>query len=1008
MTQWAYFHRRSILFALGLFAIAGFFTIYSTPVSLFPQVIFPRVVINMDAGDRPAERMMVEATWPVEEAVRTVPGVVSVRSNTSRGSADISINFVWGLDMVSAMMQVESAINQIRSTLPATLAFTVRRMEPTVFPVLGYSLTSAKQSQVELRDIAQYQIRPVLSAISGVANIEVLGGAIAEYQVIVNQARLNALGLNLDDIAKALAAANVIHAVGRLEQDYKLYLGLSNTQFQNGEQIAQTIVRKGSNGLVFLEDVAQVVKTTAPQWQRVTADGKDAVLFQIIQQPDGSTVEIAHAVQKQLVAFQKKLPADIKIAKWYDQSDLIVASADNVREALLIGLGLAIVVLFVFLRNGKVTLIAAITVPMALSATALVLYITGQSFNIMTLGGMAAAVALIIDDAIVMIEHIMRRMRDNTGSYLERIHLAVDEFTKPLAASSGATIVTFLSGVSGSFFKALSLTIASVLAISFLVSWLAVPLLASHTLNDKDTLHKAEAKTTRWLHHQYERVMQRILPRPWLMLVALLPLLLGGSFAYQNIGSGFMPAMDEGGFILDYRAAPGTSVSETDRLLRQVEVILRQNPEVETYSRRTGLSLGGHITEANEGDFFVRLKPLPRRGLDEVMDAVREQVLSKVPGLDIEMAKLMEDMIGDLTAVPEPIEIKLYSDDGEVLATLAEKVVHELEKTPGVVDINSGVIPAGDALNIRVLRDKAALDGLSVEDVNLALNSYLIGATPTQVQEGLKMVNVRVWIPESERSTRNVLNNLRIRAPDGHWVPLQRIAVIAVETGQAQIKRDNLKRMVAVTARISGRDLGSTIADITKVLDQPDMLPREVYYVLGGLYEQQQVAFKGMLAVFLSAVALVFVLLLYLYESFPVALAMILTTLLSVTAVFIGLWFTQTELNIMAIMGMTMVIGIVTEVAIFYYSEYESLPDSVKGIQRMVDAGRNRMRPIVMTTLAAIFALMPLAMGIGAGSEMLQPLAIAIVSGLIVQIPLVLIMLPTILVFCENKIRNPI
>jgi CzcA family heavy metal efflux pump len=1013
MTQWAYYHRRSILFALGLFAIAGFFTIYSTPVSLFPQVIFPRVVVNIDAGDRPAERMMVEATWPVEEAVRTVPGVVSVRSNTSRGSADISINFVWGLDMVSAMLQVEAAINQIRSALPATLAFTVRRMEPTVFPVLGYSLTSSKQSQVELRDIAQYQIRPVLSAIPGVANIEVLGGAVAEYQVIVNPARMNALGLNLDDIAKALTAANVIHAVGRLEQDYKLYLGLTNTQFQNGEQIAQTIVRKGSNGLVFLEDVAQVVKTTAPQWQRVTADGKDAVLFQIIQQPDGSTVEISRAVQKQLDAVQKKLPADIKIAKWYDQSDLIVASAVNVREALLIGLGLAILVLFVFLRNGKVTLIAAITVPTALSATALVLYVTGQSFNIMTLGGMAAAVALIIDDAIVMIEHIMRRMRDNTGSYLERIQLAADEFTKPLAASSGATIVThiplaFLSGVSGSFFKALSLTIASVLAISFLVSWLAVPLLASHTLSDKDTEHKAEDKMTRWLHQHYERVMQRILLRPWLILVALLPLLLGGFFAYQNIGSGFMPKMDEGGFILDYRAAPGTSVSETDRLLRQVEAILQHTPEVETYSRRTGLSLGGHITEANEGDFFVRLKPLPRRGLDEVMDTVRKQVLAKVLGLDIEMAKLMEDMIGDLTAVPEPIEIKLYSDDGEILATLAEKVAHELEKIPGVVDINSGVIPAGDALNIKVLREKAALDGMSVEDVNLALNSYLTGATPTQVQEGIKMISVRVWIPESERSTINALNNLRIRAPDGHWVPLKRIAEIAVETGQAQIKRDNLKRMVAVTARISGRDLGSTIADITKALDQPDMLPHDVYYVLGGLYEQQQVAFKGMLAVFLSAVALVFVLLLYLYESFLVALAMILTTLLSVTAVFIGLFLTRTELNIMAIMGMTMVIGIVTEVAIFYYSEYESLPDSIKGGNRLVMAGNNRMRPILMTTLAAIFALLPLAMGLGAGSEMLQPLAISIVSGLLVQIPLVLIVLPTILVFNENKIRNQI
>ena len=1011
MTAWAYQHRRSILFALSLFAVAGFFTVFSTPVSLFPAVTFPRVVINMAAGDRPAERMVIEATLPVEEAVRAVPGVLNVRSTTSRGSADIAINFAWGLDMVSAMLQVESAINQVRSALPATLAFTVRRMEPTVFPVLGYSLSSARQSQVALRDVAQYQIRPLLSAIPGVANIEVLGGAIAEYQVIVNPARLTALGLSLDDIAKALSTANVIHAVGRLEQNYKLYLALENTLLQNPAQIARTVIRNGANGPVFLDEVAQVVKAAAPQWQRVTADGKDAVLFQIIQQPGGSTVDIARRTQTQLALLQQKLPADIKIAKWYDQSDLIVASALNVREALLIGLGLAIVTLLVFLRNGKVMLIAAITVPMALSATALVLYVFGQSFNIMTLGGMAAAVALIIDDAIVMIEHIMRRMRDNTGGYLARIQLAAQEFSKPLAASSAATIVThiplaFLSGVSGSFFKALSLTIASVLAISFLVAWLAVPLLATHALSHKDTEQESIGKITNWFHQHYAGLMQRLLPRPWLILAALLPLLLGGFCAWQNTGSGFMPAMDEGGFILDYRAAPGTSISETNRLLRQVETIIQTTPEVETYTRRTGLSLGGHITEANEGDFFVRLKPLPRRALDEVMDAVRDQVLVNVPGLDIEMAKLMEDMIGDLTAVPEPIEIKLYADDGALLATLAEKVAQELATIAGVVDINNGVIPAGDALNIRVLRDKAALEGLSADDVRLALNHYLTGAIATQIQEGVKMLDLRVWIPESERSNTSALNNLRIRAPDGHSLPLKRIADMAVETGQPQIKRDNLKRMVAVTARISGRDMGSTMTDIVKTLNQPAMLPREVYYELGGLYEQQQIAFKGLCLVFIAAVALVFVLLLYLYESFAAALAMILTTLLSIAAVFIGLWLTDTELNIMAMMGMTMVIGIVTEVAIFYYSEYESLPNSVQGIQRRISAGNNRMRPIAMTTLAAIFALMPLALGLGAGSDMLQALAIAIVSGLMVQIPLVLIVLPGLLQLFNREIQR--
>ncbi len=1025
MTQWAYLHRRSILFALSMIAIAGFFQIYSTPVSLFPQVTFPRVVINLNAGDMPAERMAIQVTWPVEEAVRAVPGVRTVRSATSRGSSDIAVNFDWGTDIVSATLQVASAINQIRSTLPTALSFGVRRMDPTVFPVLGFSLTSAVHSLVELRDVALYQIRPILSAIPGVAKVDVLGGAIAEYQVLVDPARINALGLSLNDIATALSAANVIQAVGRLEENYKLYLILANTQLQNSEQISQTILRSGQNGLVFLEDVAQIIKTIAPQWQRVTAEGRDAVLFQINQQPGSSTVEIARNAQSQLELIKQKLPAGIKIAKWYDQSDLIVASALSVKEALLIGLGLAIVTLLVFLRNIKVTLIAAITVPMTLSATVLIIHLLGLGFNIMTLGGMAAAVALIIDDAIVMIEHIIRRLREASGSYLERIHLAANEFTKPLVGSSASTIIifaplAFLSGVSGAFFKALSITMASALFISFVITWLAVPLLASHTLKHKDTEQEENGPMTRWFHQRYQSLLQLMLPRPWFIVAALIPLLAAGYFGWHQTGSGFMPSMDEGGFILDYRAAPGTSVSETDRLLRQVEKILRKTPEVDTYSRRTGSSLGGQLTEANQGDLFVRLKPLPRRRLDEVMASVREQIGIQVPGLSIELAKLMEDLIGDLTAVPQPIEVKLYSNDGKVLAQLANKVTLALGKIPGVVDLNNGVIPAGDALSIRVLRDKAALEGLSPADVQLTLNDYLTGTITTQLQEGPKMVNLRVWIPPNERSTMRILEHLRLRAPNSdpssmpssmvptstapstsltsHWVPLKRIAEITTETGQAQIARDNLKRMVAVTARISGRDMGSTIADVIKVLDQPDMLPKDVYYVLGGLYEQQRVAFHDLIIVFIAAVALVFILLLYLYEHFHVALAMMLTTLSAVAAVFVGLWLTNTELNITAMMGMTMVIGIVTEVSIFYYSEYQSLPDSEVGIQRMITAGNNRMRPIAMTTLAAILALMPLALGIGAGSEMLQPLALGIVSGLIVQMPLVLVVLPGFLV----------
>ena len=530
------------------------------------------------------------------------------------------------------------------------------------------------------------------------------------------------------------------------------------------------------------------------------------------------------------------------------------------------------------------------------------------------------------------------------------------------------------------------------------MAWLAVPLLAAQTLSKSAQKPEEHSKLTLWVHEQYTRLMQLVLPRPWLVLGALALLLSGGFIAEQTVGSGFMPAMDEGGFILDYRAESGTSVTETDRLLQQVEDIIQQTPEVETYSRRTGLSLGGHITEANEGDFFIKLKPMPRRNLEDIMSDIRSQILGQVPGLEVEMAKLMEDMIGDLTAVPQPIEIKLYADNGELLTTVAENVAAAISKIPGVVDINSGVIPAGDALTVKILPEKAALAGLTSDEIKLALNAYLTGTMATQIQEGIKMLNVRVWLPEAERTTGTQLKNLPIRTTTGQWVPLQRVAEISTEIGQPQIHRENLKRMVAVTARLEGRDLGSAIVDIEQTLHQANLLPAPIYYVLGGLYAEQQIAFKDMLAVFMAAVALVFLLLLMVYESFRVATAMIITTLSSMAAVYIGLWLTHTELNIMAIMGMTMVIGIVTEVAVFYYSEYENLSAIDKqGIAGFSRAGNNRMRPIAMTTIAAIFALLPLALGIGTGAEMLQPLAIALIFGLVIQIPLVLVLLPCLL-----------
>ncbi|RLL49425.1 efflux RND transporter permease subunit [Mariprofundus sp. EBB-1] len=1012
ISGWIQQHRRSLLTLLLLFAVMGAVRTFHMPVGLFPQVTFPRIVVALNAGDQPAEQMEIQMTRLAEMAIRSVPGVVNLRSITSRGSADISVNFNWGTDMISASLQLSSALNQIQGQFPPGSAFTVRRMDPTIFPVIAYSLTSTQQSQVQLRDLAIFQLVPLLSSIEGVAKVGVMGGNQEEYRVTIDPDRLHAFGISMQQVANALAASNVLTAVGKVEDRYKLFLTVSDTRFDSLDAIRHTVLSSGANGNVNLEDVATVTRSIQPQWLRVTADDRDAVLFQVYQQPGGNTVQIAADVRERLKQYQGKIPADVAVKNWYDQSQLIVASARSVRDAILIGVVLAGLVLLAFLRNLRITLITLIVVPAVFATTVLLLDVFHFSFNIMTLGGIAAAVGLVIDDAIVMIEQIIRRVRGRLESqeHEQTIMHAASSFFQPLLGSSLATTIiflplAFLDGVTGAFFKPLSLTMASALIVSFLIAWLAVPLLATHVLREKDAAEEDEGPLQRRVLAVYTHWLGVMLHRPAILFVIAAGLMFAGYAGYRAVGSGFMPHMDEGGFILDYIAPAGMSLTEADRLLVQVQQVLKSIPEVDTYSRRTGGSLGGFITEANEGDFFVRLKPLPRRDIELIMDEVRERVHAVVPALDIDMALLMEDVIGDLTSNPQPIEIKLFGDDPAELMVLAPKVAEAIEHITGVVDVRDGILIAGDAITIKVDRDRAALEGLDPEQVTRQVNTLLAGQVTTAVQQGQKMINVRLWSDKQQRDAIYKLELLQLEAPDGHWLPLKRIASIQTISGQPQITRENLKRMVAVTGRISGRDMGSVMREV-KALIATELIPDDIRVELGGLYLQQQKAFEGLMQVFAAAVALVFVLLLFLYERFRASLAILSMPLLAMGMVFLGLAVTGTELNITSMMGLTMIIGIVTETAIFYYSEFRriSQPDAHR-LEDYIQAGRNRFRPIAMTSLAAMLALMPLALAIGEGSAMLQPMAIAIIFGLAAQFPLVLLILPTLLFWLDRQAK---
>ncbi|MGO4166332.1 efflux RND transporter permease subunit [Novosphingobium sp. YAF33] len=998
--------RAIILVALAM-ALAGIVAALSLPIGLFPQVSFPRVVVDLDSGSRPADQTALTVTRPVEEAIRAIPGVQNVRSETSRGSAQISVDFGWGRDMIASTLLVDTAVGRTLPSLPSGTQYDVRRMDPTVFPIISYALVSDSADPAALQDFARYQITPLLSSITGLARIGVQGGDTSEVQVLADPHRLAGYGLSMTDLAAAIRNGNVLSAVGQVQDRGRLSLVIADRSVASAAQVGDIVVKAESAGVVRVRDVATVQDGAVPVWQRIVEDGRPAVLFNIYEQPDGNAVRIAQQVEQKLAGL--KLPPGVKLVNWYDQSQLVTQSVSSVRDAVLIGLVLAGLVLLWFLRSWRVTLVAVIVVPATLAATVLVLSMLGMSFNIMTLGGIAAAVGLLIDDVIVMVEHIARRAGaigpDGRPAGNLAVTPAAREFLAPLTGSSMATLIvflplSFLTGVTGAFSKALSVTMAAALAISWAMTAFVVPILVRRlvdfdTWRDPGESHP-DGPGEGTVARVHDRTLDRLTARPWLLAAIAVPLLAIGYIGYSNVPTGFMPKVDEGGFVMDYYTAAGTSLDESGRQIGQIDAMLHANPEVLTFSRRLGTGLGGDLGQSYHGDYFVRLKPDHSRPTEEIAAAVADDIARKVPGVQIEVAQLIEDLIGDLTAVPQPIEVKLYASDPTILEAEAQKVAALVGKVSGVVEVNDGVQLAGDALDVHVDPVRAGIEGVAPADVETQLSTALTGTVATTLAQPNKAVDVRVRLPDATTISETGLAQLPIRATDGHIFPLARVATIQPVTGQPQIGRENLEPMIAVTGRIQGRGIGAAVGDVQAALERPGTLSPGVRYELGGLYQQQQIAFSGLIKVFAAALVAELVLLLVLYRRFWLPVIIIGCSLLSTTAVFTALWLAGVDLNITALMGMTMIIGIGTEMAIFYVSEFEELSRSMPPAQAAREASRNRLRPITMTTLAAILTLLPLAFAIGQGSGIQQPLAIAIIAGLLLQYPLVLLAMPVL------------
>jgi multidrug efflux pump subunit AcrB len=1048
--HWIAQHSRPVIFLILTFGLLGAYLAFTIPVSVFPETNFPRVLIAVDNGVMPIDQMTVTVTRPIEEAVNSVPGLLTVRSITSRGSAEVDLFFRWDIDMFQTLQYVNAAISRVQPELPATAKIEAHRLTFAAFPVIGYSLTSDSMPQTKLWEMATYEMKPRLNRLEGVSTVIVQGGQEPEFHIMPDPAKLLTAGVTVSDILDAVRRTNLVDSPGLLERNHQLYLGLVNGQIRTPEEIANAVIKNTPAGIpVRIGDIATVAPGVKPVYTVVTANGKPAVLLNINRQPDGNTVQVAQEVHDEIDRLRKTLPPGVQIQPFYDQSIIVGESIKSVRDAILLGLILASIILVVFLRDWGTSLVAGLVIPVTVMVTFIALKMMGQTFNLMTLGGLAAAVGLVIDDAIVVVENIILH-RDAGQGRLEAIQSALKEITVPLIGSTITPVVVFIpliviTGVTGVFFRALAvtMTVSLLTSLALAVTW--TPTLSQYFIKgkrEKDGPHGEEAETSQGATSSagsdsesteendnamkllaaeerhlsgfflrvvnfHERWLRRALERPRLLLIFSAALIVASYVCYTFSGSDLLPEMDEGGFVLDYIMPAGSSLAETNRVVGHVEQMLRELPEVESTSRRTGLQLGlASVTEANSGDILVKLKAKRDRAIDEIIADVRADIKQQEPALDIEFVQVLQDMIGDLTSAPEPIQIKLFSQDPKQLEEWAPKVAEAIGKIKGVVDILNGIenTISGPAVTFQVEPSVAARAGFTAEEIAVDASAILEGEpAPTPVVANDRAYTLRVRFPAANRASLEAMRDTLLISSTGHTATLGALSSVVENPGQTEVRRENLQRDVAVTARLEGRSLGSGMADVQKVVAGMH-IPASIRVEYGGTYQEQQRSFHDLVIVLILAVLLLFIVLLFEFGTFAAPVAILSSALLSTSGVFIALLITRTTFNISSFMGMIMVIGIVAKNGILLLDADQKM--RVLGLdteKAMLQAARRRLRPIVMTALATVAGMLPLAFAIGAGSQMLQPLAIAVIGGVLISMVLSLIITPAVHFYLSGK-----
>ena len=1003
--HWTARHSKPIIFVILTCVAVGVYLALTIPVAVFPSTDFPRVVIGVDNGVTPIDQMLVTVTRPIEDGLNTVQGLDRVWSITSRGSAEIDLFFDWNVDMYRTLELTNSALARVQASLPPTAKLTANRLTFAAFPIMGYSLTSDTVPQTQLWEMATYDLKPRLNRLPGVSNILVQGGQEPEFEVKPDPSKLVQTGVTIPNILDSIGRTNLIGSPGLMEYRHQLVLSLVSGQVRTPDEISNIVVKTTQAGVpVRVGDIASVAPSIKPVYTLVTANEKPAVLLSVSRQPDGNTVTVASAVRAEVERIQRTLPAGIQLRPFYDQSELVASSIASVRDAILLGLVLASLIMVLFLRDWGTSLVAGLVIPATIAITFIALRILGESFNLMTLGGLAAAVGLVIDDAIVVVENIVMH-RDTGQSRSEAIRSAIREIRVPLVGSTITPIVVFLplisiTGVTGVFFRALAVTVGVALFTSLVLALTWTPTLSHFLIRRRREGPAPKHRVFGLVVRLYERVLPGVLRHPVWLTAACLVLIGGSYFCYQYIGSDLMPGMDEGGFIIDYWSPAGSSLEDTNRTLLTVERILRETPEVESTSRRTGLELGlAAVTEANRGDIAVKLKQKRDRSSDEVMAELRDKIAERVPSLNVEFVQLLSDMIGDLSNAPEPIIIKLFTEDEGLRREWAPRVAAAIEKIPGVVDVMDGIEDSisGPAVTFQVNSAVAGRAGFTPEEIELDTSAILQGEpASTPVVLNGKAYPIRVRFPADMRASLDTIRNTLLVSQSGKTATLGSLASFTEMAGQTEVRRENLRSTVNVIGRFEGVSLGKGMEKVQKAVTDLN-LPPAIRVAYGGAFEEQQRSFRDLAFVLVLAVVLVFIVLLFEFGNFAAPIAVLCSALLSTSGVFVALLVTGLTFNLSSFMGLIMVIGIVAKNGILLLdADQKYRAEGIPAEESMLRAGERRLRPIMMTALATVAGMIPLALAWGAGSQMLQPLAIAVIGGILASMVLSLVVTPAV------------